>query len=252
MRKNKEKTCDFKRVYVWEIPVRLFHWLNVLTILVLTITGFIIADPPALSSTAEASERFLFGYVRMIHFVTAFIFIANIIFRIYWAFKGNHFASIKHLIPYTKERWENVKHVFKVDVLLMKSKEHDLRTISVGHNAVAGLSYFFFSLMLLTQIFTGLALLAPTSDFWISDLFAWVTPLLGSESTVRFVHHLVTWLIIAFAIIHMYLVFYHDYIEARGESSAMVSGYKFVLKERIQPLDDSLEEEPVTEEEKVT
>ena len=32
---------EFKRIYVWELPVRFYHWLNALCILVLTITGFI-------------------------------------------------------------------------------------------------------------------------------------------------------------------------------------------------------------------
>lgn len=38
----------------------------------------------------------------------------------------------------------------------------------------------------------------------------------------------------AFVVIHVYLVLYHDYIEARGEASAMISGFKFVRAERIK------------------
>ena len=51
-------TYNFKRVYVWEIPVRIFHWLTVLSITILIITGFIIADPPAISSNAEAINSY--------------------------------------------------------------------------------------------------------------------------------------------------------------------------------------------------
>ena len=29
-----------KKVYVWEFPVRLTHWLNVICLLVLSVTGF--------------------------------------------------------------------------------------------------------------------------------------------------------------------------------------------------------------------
>jgi Ni/Fe-hydrogenase 1 B-type cytochrome subunit len=32
---------------------------------------------------------------------------------------------------------------------------------------------------------------------------------------------------VVFAIIHIYLVFYHDYIEGRGTTSSMVGGWKF-------------------------
>ncbi len=233
----KIKTFDYKRVYVWELPVRFFHWINVLSLTILTITGFIIAYPPAIASSAEASSSFWFGYVRMIHFITAFIFISNLLFRWYWAFVGNDFASVKNLIPYNKNRWKNLIYVFKVDILLMKDKEHNFNNISIGHNTVAGLSYFGLMILLFVQILTGLALYAPTSSWFLPQMFTWVTPLLGSESVVRFVHHLITWFIIVFSVVHMYLVFFHDYVEGRGESSSMVSGFKFVLKQRVKEKD---------------
>ena len=228
------KTFDYKRVYVWEIPVRLFHWVTVLSIVILATTGFIIANPPAISASAEASGSFWFGYVRMIHFITAFVFIANLFFRWYWAFVGNDFASIKNLIPYNKNRWKNVLYVFKVDVLLMKDKANSFNNISIGHNSVAGLSYFFLMILFFAQILTGLALYAPTSGWFLPKMFEWVTTLMGSESIVRYIHHIITWFVIAFSIIHMYLVFFHDYVEGRGESSAMISGFKFVLKQRVK------------------
>ncbi len=230
----KTKTFDYKRVYVWEIPVRFFHWVNVLSIVILTATGFLIAYPPALALSDEASNLFLMGYVRMIHFITAFVFIFNLLFRWYWAFAGNEFASVKNLIPYNKNRWKNLIYVFKVDILLMKDKEENFNNISIGHNTVAGLSYFGLMILLFVQIFTGLALYAPTSSWFFPQMFKWVTPLFGSESVVRFVHHLITWFIMVFSVVHMYLVFFHDYIEGRGESSSMISGFKFVLKQRVK------------------
>lgn len=230
----KTKTFDYKRVYVWELPVRFFHWINVLSLTILAITGFLIAYPPAIISTKEASETFLMGYVRMTHFITAFVFISNLLFRWYWAFVGNEFASVKNLVPYNKNRWKNVLYVFKVDILLMKDKEASLNNISIGHNTVAGLSYLGLMILLFIQIFTGLALYAPTSSWFLPHLFEWVTALMGSEATVRYIHHLITWFIIAFAVIHMYLVFFHDYVEGRGESSSMISGFKFVLKQRVK------------------
>ena len=33
----------------------------------------------------------------------------------------------------------------------------------------------------------------------------------------RQIHHFLMWFFILFAIVHIYLVFYHDYIEQRGE-----------------------------------
>ncbi len=35
------------------------------------------------------------------------------------------------------------------------------------------------------------------------------------------------WFFIVFAVIHVYLVFYNDYVEARGVISSMSGGWKF-------------------------
>ena len=43
-------------VYVWELPVRFYHWINALTIAALATTGYIIGDPPAIQSASEASR----------------------------------------------------------------------------------------------------------------------------------------------------------------------------------------------------
>ena len=85
------ETRNFKRVMVWELPVRIFHWINVLAIIVLTITGFLIANPPALLSSAEATNLHTFGIIRVIHFIAAYIFFFNMLMRIYWSFVGNQF-----------------------------------------------------------------------------------------------------------------------------------------------------------------
>jgi len=86
-------TKNFQRVYIWELPVRIFHWVNVLAILVLITTGLFISNPLAILSSAEASEIYWFGTVRFIHFTAAYIFFFNMIFRIYWSFVGNKYAS---------------------------------------------------------------------------------------------------------------------------------------------------------------
>ncbi len=229
-----KRTCDYKRVYVWQIPVRFFHWINVLTLFTLAVTGFIIANPPALQLSAEASEIFYMGYVRLIHFSSAYIFTANLILRVYWAFVGNKYAHARNFLPTTKKQWKNVMHVFKVDILLMKDKEDCLKNISIGHNAVAGLSYLGLFILLFFQMITGFAMLAPTSEWFLPKLFKWATALAGNESNLRYIHHIITWLVIIFSIIHMYLVFFHDYLEARGESSSMISGFKFARSERFK------------------
>jgi len=230
-------TNDFKRVLVWELPVRISHWLNALSITVLAITGFIIANPPAIMSNAEAVDSYWFGTIRTIHFVTGYVFLFNLIVRVYWAFMGNYYSNWRAFFPLSKKAWQNIKHVLKVDVLLKNEEKEVLKNISVGHNYVASLSYVALFFLALIQIFTGFGLYAATSGWWLPKLFAWVPDFLGGDANTRLIHHIVTWLFILFTMIHVYLVFYHDWLEGRGESSSMISGYKFVRKERIESED---------------
>ena len=40
-----EKAVEVQSVYVYEAPVRLWHWVNAFAILALAITGYLIASP---------------------------------------------------------------------------------------------------------------------------------------------------------------------------------------------------------------
>ncbi len=228
-----ESSKDFKRIYVWQIPVRIFHWLNALCIVVLSITGLIIANPPALMSSAEASNQYLFGWVRVVHFSTAYFFAGVMVLRIYWSFVGNRYASWRYFIPATKKAWHNIFHVLTHDILLIPVKNKKLSDISVGHNYLAAASYFFMFLVALVILFTGFGLYSNNASWWFPKMFAWVVPALGGDFAARMIHHIGMWLIWFVVIIHVYLVLFHDWLEVRGETSAMLSGYKFVRKDRI-------------------
>ena len=41
---------------------------------------------------------------------------------------------------------------------------------------------------------------------------------------------------------HIYLVFYHDWLEGRGEVSSMFGGFKFVREDRIKKHEEIIEE----------
>jgi Ni/Fe-hydrogenase 1 B-type cytochrome subunit len=224
----------FIRVMVWELPVRVFHWLNVLTIIVLSITGFLIANPPALLSNAEATNLHTFGIVRFIHFVAAYIFLFNMMMRIYWSFVGNQFASWRAFWPFSKKNWNNFWHVVKIDVMLLNEEHPNVKNISIGHNSVATLSYIAMFFIALIQIATGFALYADTSSWWLPKMFSWVIPLFGGDFMVRTIHHVAMWAFILFSLVHIYLVFYHDWLEGRGEVSSMFGGFKFVREDRIK------------------
>ena len=86
--------------YVYEAPVRLWHWINAACIVVLAITGYLIGAPLA-TQPGEASEHFVMGYIRFAHFSAAYIFTIAMIGRAYWALVGNHHARELFSVPLT-------------------------------------------------------------------------------------------------------------------------------------------------------
>ncbi len=225
-----ELSHDYQRVYVWEQPVRWFHWINAASIVALGVTGWLIAHPPAFLSAQEASFSYWFGTVRFVHFLFGYIFAANFAFRLYWSFVGNKFAHWRNFLPLTLAQLRQIWAVLKVDVLQSSNKP----VHTLGHNSMAYFTYAGTGLLTVFQIVSGFALYAPTSESWFPQLFTWIVPLFGSELTLRIFHYAILWAFVIFTLIHVYLTFYHDYVEGHGVLSSIVGGWKFMEKHQAE------------------
>lgn len=224
---------EFKRIYVWELPVRFYHWLNALCILVLSVTGVLIAHPPALTSATEASFSYWFGINRFIHFAAAYVFVFNFAARIYWGFVGNQYANWKNFLPVRRRQFKQVGEVLRVDILQARGRPIE----ALGHNQLAYFTYFVMFLVFVFQVVSGFGLYAAMSSSWFPQLFAWVVPLFGSDFALRQWHYIATWFFVLFTLVHVYLVFYHDYVEGHGVMSSMVGGWKFLPKHIVKDAD---------------
>lgn len=213
-----------KLVYVWQQPVRIYHWVNFLAILILCITGYMIGAPWAIQHGTEASFNYWFGIVRFIHFVAAYVFFFNFIFRLYWGFVGNKYAKWNNYVPLKKKQWIDIFKVLKVDIFQIETGPFE----TIGHNSLASFTYFVTFLAFVFQSLTGFGMYAAMSPAWFPKLFAWFVPLVGGDLPARHIHHILMWVFILFAMIHIYLVFYHDYIERNGVTSSMIGGWKFI------------------------
>jgi len=223
MNQTKVLPHSFRRRYVWELPVRFYHWVNGVAILVLGVTGFLIGRPLSLAYMPEAFQQYWFGTVRFIHFVAGYIFLFNFLVRIYWGFVGNRYAAWNQFIPTTRKQFKEILEVLRVDVLQTKLSG----AISLGHNMLAGVTYFLSFWVFLFQAVSGFGLYSSMSQALPAKLSAWIIPLMGGDMAVRQWHHAMLWFYVVFTLIHVYLVFYHDYVEGRGTTSSMVGGWKF-------------------------
>lgn len=219
---------DVVKVYVWQLPVRVFHWINVLAILLLMITGFYIGNPIVGASVPEeAYYSYLMGWVRYIHFFSAFVFTINLAIRWYWVYKGNKYATSNPLrLQFWKETFETIKYY-----LFLKNKKPHY----IGHNPLAQLSYWIFiGAGSLVIMFTGYFLyFEPQPESVFGKFFAWVPYIFGDSFTIRSWHHLVAWGFMLFMVVHIYMAFREDYMQRNGTMSSIFTGYKTEPKKYV-------------------
>ena len=213
-------------VYVWEFPVRLFHWVNVLCLLTLAGTGFLIGSPLALTSGAEAWAGYWFGWVRVLHFSAAYVLFFNLVFRLYWAWAGNRYSRWRAYLPVTGKDWRELLGNVRVYLWLDRWP----KSARTGHNRLQGLAYFAIVLLMAFQVFTGFGMYAAMSAGWLPKAFAWVVPLMGGDMAVRQWHHLALWAFVVFLVIHVYLVFLNDRQDRQGLFSSIMTGWKVIEK----------------------
>jgi len=212
--------------YVWQWPVRIAHWVNALCILTLSITGIYIGDP---FSIAASSTAYLMGWMRLVHFVAAYLLLMSVITRIIWMFIGNQHASWRAFIPWiTPKGRENFFRMLRYYTFTGNNISHES-----GHNPVAATAYLGIYFLLIIQIVSGFALYGQFSPggFWDSA-FGWLLPIVGNQY-LRLGHHAVMWLLIGFFINHIYSAWLMDIKQKNGTMSGIFSGYRYIDPEDL-------------------
>ena len=213
------KDVQRKEYYLFSPVLRIFHWIMVVSILVLFGTGLLITKPMDVTSTEPYFTSMSMDWVRDIHFLFAFIFCASFILRIY----GFIVNKGDRLFPRV---WEGHFYEETVEVALhyMLLKSHHAPFL---RNPLARASYAGLYVMVLIEVLTGFAMYFMTEPSNVGGaLFGWVNTLLGSEMMTHYIHHYVAWLIIVFAIGHLYMVIRAEFMEGESEVSSMFSGKK--------------------------
>jgi Ni/Fe-hydrogenase 1 B-type cytochrome subunit len=215
---------SIKSVYVYEAPVRLWHWINALAIVVLAFTGYFIAKPFP-TQPGEASANYLMGYIRFAHFAAAYVFAVGLLGRIYWAFVGNHHARELFSVPiFQRAYWREMLAMVKWYAFISPRPNR-----YVGHNPLARFAMFFvFMLNAVFMLFTGFALYGEGTQAgsWANRLFGWVIPLFGQSQDVHTWHHVGLWVMVCFVILHVYAAIREDIMGRQSIVSTMVSGFR--------------------------
>lgn len=215
---------DYRWVYLWGWPLRIVHWTAAAAIVALVVTGLYIGRPYFFIA-GEASNHYVMGWMRLVHFIGAGVLVAGGILRLYWFAMGNKYERFGALFPFSRKRLYDLWRTFRAYALIRPDEAPKY----LGHNPLQQVAVTGVYFALLVMIATGFAMYGQANpDGLIARAFSWVAPLFGGMQVVRFVHHVLTWVIVIFIPMHIYLAIRHELLDHGATVSSIISGGRFV------------------------
>jgi Ni/Fe-hydrogenase 1 B-type cytochrome subunit len=211
---------EFSAGYRWQ------HWIRAVSIFVLIVTGFYIANPYITFGDVSATPtRFVQAEFREWHIIFGFAMIGAVLYKtIYFFF----FREAKY------ER-QSIWDAFNIKVALQQigyylfiSKHPHTKGVynPLQFWAYAMLYVFFYGI-----IITGLALYAEVYHNGLGGFFypfaKFVEHMFGGLAYVRLWHHIFMWAIIIVVFIHIYMAVFNATHGKNGGMDAIFSGMKW-------------------------
>jgi Ni/Fe-hydrogenase 1 B-type cytochrome subunit len=143
----------YQEYVAWDVPTRVFHWLNVLLVVSLIGTALVILNGDLLG--ISSSGKIL---LKSVHVSLGYLMTGNLLWRVVGAFYGNRYARWRAILPgghgyiaalrgYAASFWSGEPQQY------------------IGHNPLARIGIVLLFILLVTQVVTGLVI-AGTDLFW--------------------------------------------------------------------------------------
>jgi len=178
---------------VWDLPLRLFHWL-----LVLSIAG--------LWATGEAGFDWM-----QIHIYLGYWTLGLVVFRILWGFVGPRHARFSSFLKGPSGIWQSAKGLAAGTMIQ-----------TAGHNPLGGIAVIVMLVLVAFQATTGL---------FATDDILWTGPYNGAVSTetadrLTSLHHSNFNLILAMVTLHVLAIVFYFFVKKQNLIGAMFHGKK--------------------------
>ncbi len=213
-------------VYVWQYPLRLAHWGIIISIAVLSVTGYYIHDPYIIGQT---QHPFMMGWFRFVHEVFGMIFLSLFLLRVYLFFGGNIWVGWRQFIRLSNDRFREMLEVVKFYGFIRPTA-----VSKIGHNQMAALSYVGIYTAIFIEIVTGLVMYQRLlHNAFLLALVGWIPRIINIQ-TLRLIHFFLMYVFFTFGFIHVYLCLLVSRVETRGLMDSIFIGYKIIPVEDIE------------------
>lgn len=232
---------ELKTYAVWDANTRWFHWINALSVSSLIVVGFLILKAGAIDVPNSGKAT-----LKTIHVWIGYVFLANLLWRITWAFFGNRYARWRAMLPGGRGYFYALRSYVAAFVAGHPEPY-------AGHNPVGRLGIAVIFFLIIVQAITGLVLAGtdlfyPPFGSWIAhqvaapgvdpNSLAPYTPTLYDTAAYKSMRafrepialvHLYTFYVLVFAIVaHVAAVVITELREGGSIISAMFTGRKIL------------------------
>lgn len=177
-----------KKIRLWDLPTRLFHWLLVLCVLAAVVSGQ------------------LGGNLIDWHGRIGLLIVGLLAFRLVWGFLGSTYARFRQFVPtparikaYLRGEWRGE-----------------------GHNPLGALAVLGLLGLLVAQVLSGL--FSNDDIAFVGPLFDLVSKNLSNRLTG--IHHLLSNLLIALVVLHVAAIAFYARVKKQSLVKPMITGWK--------------------------
>jgi cytochrome b len=183
------QTTNEDSINVWDLPLRIFHWLLVVSFF----TAYVTEDD------------FLTAHVWAGYFIAGLL-----VFRLIWGFVGGHYARFSNFLCSPSESITYFK-----DLIRLNAKRY------IGHNPAGSAMIVLLLLSILMTIITGLALYGADQG---AGLLAFINK--SQEHFWKEIHEFFANFTVVLVVVHVIGVAVESYIHRENLARAMVHGNK--------------------------
>jgi Ni/Fe-hydrogenase 1 B-type cytochrome subunit len=222
---NESLQIPCKEEVEFSVAFRWQHWIRALSVVVLVVSGFYLAYPFLSPPVNSEPTGFLYALFRSWHEIFGFILVTVILYKTFLFFfskqHANERVSFKDFL--NPSIW-----ISQIKYYLLIEKHP---AIKGAYNPLQFIAYVGFYIMIFLLILTGLILYSNVYHSGFGGLIyapmKFFETLFGGLSTVRLFHHILTWGIILFVTVHVYMAIYNSVFGKEGGMDAIFSGRKW-------------------------